>query len=115
MSSLWYNLDEAFFDVAEGIRTVVAQLDTSPVTPSEVLTPQAASGESEAASLTALPPQPAKPPSSLKPEAISLLRTLAGDVGSVTSVAFSPDGQILASGNFEKMIKIWGEKKMSRQ
>jgi hypothetical protein len=60
------------YHVTEGIRTVVGQLSQKPVSPSEVLPSQASKGESAAVSPTALSPQPAKPPSSLKPEAVSL-------------------------------------------
>src|SRR5436305_8450198 len=43
----WHTLDEALYDVAEGIRTVVVQLGTPPVSSSEVLLSQAWNGESE--------------------------------------------------------------------
>ncbi len=36
-----------------------------------------------------------------------LLRTLEGPSGSVLSVAFSPDGQTLASGSWDNTIKLW--------
>ena len=61
MSSLWYNIDEAFYDVTQGIRTVVEQLSTKPVSPSEVLPSPALKRESSDASLTVLSPPPAKP------------------------------------------------------
>jgi WD40 repeat protein len=93
-SALWHSVDEAFFDVAEGIRTVVVQLGTKPVSPSEVLPSQVSKGESEA---------------------VSLILTLTGHTYSVDSVAISPDGQTLASGSGDQTIKIWGMKEMNRQ
>ncbi len=39
------------------------------------------------------------------------LRTLAEHTDVVWSVAFRPDGQILASGSNDNTIKIWGEMK----
>jgi WD40 repeat protein len=43
----------------------------------------------------------------IRPEAFSLLRTITGHAESVHSVAFSPDGQTLASGSGDDTIKLW--------
>ena len=48
-----------------------------------------------------------KPLPSLRPEALSLLRTLTGHTSFVVSVTFSPDGQTLASGSSDHTIKLW--------
>ena len=38
------------------------------------------------------------------------LAILNGHTGRVNSVAFRPDGQILASGSHDRTIKLWGKK-----
>ncbi|MEH1860932.1 MAG: serine/threonine-protein kinase [Nostoc sp.] len=55
-----------------------------------------------------------KPPSTIKAKIISLERTLAswnsGHSEAVLTLAISPDGQTLASGSKDKIIKVWNLK-----
>jgi WD40 repeat protein len=46
--------------------------------------------------------------SPLRIEKLALLRTFTGHTDGVHSVALSADGQILASGSWDKTIKVWG-------
>ena len=41
------------------------------------------------------------------PSSSYLQRTLSGHINSVASVAYNPDGQILASGSYDNTIKLW--------
>src|SRR5260370_8754597 len=68
----WPDVDEALFDVTEGIGKVVVQLGLpKPFSSPEVLSSQASEGESKAVSFTVLTPQPAKSASSIDPKPVS--------------------------------------------
>ncbi|GAC1565883.1 MAG: hypothetical protein NVS2B2_37560 [Ktedonobacteraceae bacterium] len=79
LNQSWHSTDDAFFDVAESIRKVVEELTTQPAIPSPVV----------------------------KPEEFSLLRALTRHSKLVYSVAFSPDGQTLASSSWGDSINLW--------
>lgn len=51
-------------------------------------------------------PKPEKPPEQVEPLAV-VERKLTGHVGWVKSVSVSPDGKWVASGSWDKTIKIW--------
>ncbi|MBV9708200.1 MAG: WD40 repeat domain-containing protein [Chloroflexi bacterium] len=110
----WHTLDEAFFNVVKGIRKVVEELTASPPASSQEITPQEVEQRSTPSptipsvspiraansALTTTPPR-------MKPEELTLLRSLEGHIGPVSSVAISADGQTVVSGSHDKTIKVW--------
>jgi hypothetical protein len=110
LSPLWHSQDDAFYDVAQGIRQVVMQLTpppafASPAVPGEI--------QQEVATPRVITPTVQRVDtvspflSPLAIEKLALLRTLKGHTDSVNSVALSADGQILASGSHDDTIKVW--------
>ena len=110
LSPLWHSPDDAFYDVAQGIRKVVMQLtpppaSASPAVPGEIqqeitkpggITPAVQRGDTVSPLL-----------SPLVIEKLALLRTLSGHTKGVLSVALSADGQTLVSGSDDMTIKVW--------
>jgi TIR domain/WD domain, G-beta repeat len=106
----WYNLDRAFYDVTDGIYKVVKDLASQNAT----LLPSVAEG---------MLPEAAKPNVSTPPilqgypvtsiiaplpvEKLAVLRTLTGHKSVPISIAISPNGQTLVSGDEDGMIKVW--------
>lgn len=41
------------------------------------------------------------------PPGVKLLHTFEGHVGAITSLAFDPHGEILASGSKDRTVKLW--------
>jgi hypothetical protein len=124
-SASWHSQNEALFNVAEGIRTVVEKLTAHPAATSPVIAEQI-QHKAERPKTTKPPLQQAeaersktnKPPlqqgneissfiSPLPVEKLALLRTLTGHTGNVLSVAINPDGQTLVSASRDKTIKVW--------
>jgi TIR domain/WD domain, G-beta repeat len=140
----WADVDEALYNVTEGIRTVVEHISVKLVAQAvETQQAQVSASSAErpmhiqaavertrpimdepkpasstpAKGLEAEPtlstvPVPKHAPTtpllpSLRPEAVSLLRTLTGHTNNVWSVAFSTDGHTLASGGDDHTIKLW--------
>jgi WD40 repeat protein len=107
----WPDLDEAFFNVTEGIRKVVMQLTVPPTFASSAIP------------VEMLQENPFLSPPVLKPvskqrwnvfpflsplavEKLALLYTLK-HISKVLSVALSADGQTLVSGSDDSTIKVW--------
>ena len=110
LSSRWHSPEDAFFDVAQGIRKVVMQLTpphafASPAVPGEIQLEIAKPGGITPAVQLVDTVSPFLSPLAI--EKLALLRTLTGHTAVVSSVAISADGQTLVSGSFDKTIKVW--------
>src|SRR6266700_4063882 len=109
----WHGLDEAFFDVAEGIRKAIEKLEEQ--SPHILSTTQTLEGHTEAVSSIAISPDGQTLISGGDDNTIKmwnlytgqLLHTFEGHIEDVSTVAISPDGQMLVSGSWDRTIKIW--------
>ncbi len=112
MSSGWQYQDEAFFNVTEGIRKVAVKVLSSHTASSQTLPIEPSKPEPTEIPANLLKQQPVKPEPLVTSEASSwyCFRTIKGHKGYIWSVAISPDGQMLASGNEDSTIKLWNLK-----
>ena len=106
----WDDQDAALYDVTKGIRKVVMQLISPHASASPVIAeamPQAATKPSLTTPTIQQPKNKAPILLPLPVKQLTLLLTLTGHEGWVTSVAISPDGQTLVSGSTDDTIKVW--------
>ena len=110
LSPLWHSPEDAFYDVAQGIRKVVMQLTPPPAVASPAVTSEI---PQEMATPGVITPAVQRVdtvspfPSPLAIEKPALLLTLTGHTAYVFSVAISADGQTLVSGSSDDTIKVW--------
>src|SRR5579859_6618221 len=78
----WADFDDAFFNVAEGIKQIAEKM-ALPSQQGPQTTEESGTGN------------------------LTLYRTLKGHLGPVKSVALSLDGQVLVSGSDDNTIKVW--------
>jgi WD40 repeat protein len=111
MSSGWQYQDEAFVNVTEGIRKVAVKVmsslpPSSQKLPIELSKPEPTETPAKVLKQQTRKPEPPEP--LVTPEDFSwhCIHTLIGHKSSVYNVAFSPDGQTLASGNGVRTTKF---------
>ena len=107
----WHTSDEALYSVAQGIRKVVAELTRQSPDIFSRAGMQMPKPEQTEPSANELMQQPVQPEPLVTSEDSSwhCIRTLKRHISLVRSVAFSPDGQTLASGSADNTIKLWGK------
>jgi hypothetical protein len=105
LSPLWHSPEEAFYDVAQGIRKVVMQL-----------TPRTLTGHTDEVYSVALSADGQTLASGSSDKTIKVwnlstgqaVRTLTDHTDAVISVAISADGQTLVSGSSDTTVKVRG-------
>ena len=87
---------------APAVAAAPAAPTVAPNPPTAVPTTELTAAPTEAVAVANAPATPAAPSADQ-----TAMRVLAAHTGGVTSVAYSPGGQVLASGSFDQTVRLW--------
>jgi WD40 repeat protein len=102
MSACWHNLNEAMYNVVEGIRNAVGELSIKSPVLSSAASAKTSKRELLKPSIHISAPEP-----TIKPGEFTLENTLKGHLYAVLSVAISPNQKTLVSGGLDPEIGVW--------
>ena len=110
MDRRWHTRDEAFYNVVQGIRAIIEQPDMSTAFPEKETLSVLAISSGRLEEISPLEVSPAIRDVVRSKDVFNLLHQIKGHQRMVSSVAISPNGQILVSGSVEEqpnLIKVW--------